>query len=43
MKILSATFGIGGGNCPHCPPLATRLLHYLQRCLRSRVTCDKTP
>jgi len=25
LKIVSATFGIGGGQLPHCPPLATRL------------------
>jgi len=25
LKIFGGTFGIGGGNCPYCPPLATRL------------------
>ena len=26
LKIFGATLGIGGGNCPHCPPLGTRLV-----------------
>jgi len=29
LKIFVATFGIGGGKCPHCPPWASRLVHVM--------------